>query len=104
MDMKPSPIAPKMLAVTGLIAAVLAGPVASAQGRNPALDEIAQNYPWCLLSSAFEGGENCGFATYDQCMASRLGIGGFCQINTQYQTRVVPLPSLHPARKINQPS
>jgi hypothetical protein len=46
------------------------------------------NYPWCLISTAFEGGENCGFVTFDQCLASRLGIGGFCQINTQYQPSV----------------
>jgi hypothetical protein len=52
----------------------------------------AQNYPWCLQSSAYEGGENCGFSTYDQCMASRLGIGGFCQANTQYQASSAPAP------------
>jgi hypothetical protein len=25
-------------------------------------------------------------------MATRLGIGGFCQINTQYQANVAPAP------------
>ncbi|HEX3506075.1 MAG TPA: DUF3551 domain-containing protein [Xanthobacteraceae bacterium] len=102
--MKPSPTAPKMLAVAGLIAAVMASAVGPVRAENPVQLQIAQSYPWCLLSSAFEGGENCGFATYGQCMASRLGIGGFCQINTRYQTRVSPLPSLPPARKLHQAS
>jgi hypothetical protein len=52
----------------------------------------AQNYPWCLQSSAYEGGENCGFATHEQCMATLQGIGGFCQINTEYQASVTPSP------------
>ncbi len=63
----------------------------------------AQNYPWCLQSSAYEGGENCGFITYEQCMATRQGIGGFCQINTQYQASVTPSPrrtlKAHPGKQ-----
>jgi hypothetical protein len=53
----------------------------------------AQNYPWCLQSSAYEGGENCGFTTHEQCMATRLGIGGFCQMNTQYRASALPASS-----------
>jgi hypothetical protein len=45
----------------------------------------AQNYPWCVISGAYEGGENCGFVSYAQCMATRMGIGGFCVPNTQYR-------------------
>jgi hypothetical protein len=45
-----------------------------------------------LLPFARAVGENCGFTTYDQCMATRLGIGGFCQVNTQYQASVAPSP------------
>jgi hypothetical protein len=72
----------RLVAVT-VLAAAAAGFAVPAQ---------AQNYPWCLQSSAYEGGENCGFSTYDQCMASRLGIGGFCQANTQYQASGAPAP------------
>jgi hypothetical protein len=46
----------------------------------------AQNYPWCLQSPAYEGGENCGFVSFAQCQETRLGMGGFCQRNTQYMT------------------
>jgi hypothetical protein len=46
----------------------------------------AQNYPWCAEYSGGEmgGGTNCGFSTYEQCMATISGIGGFCNRNTQY--------------------
>ena len=77
MDVTPSPNArPGRRAAAILLAAAASSFAAPAQ---------AQNYPWCLLSSGYEGGENCSFTTYDQCMATRLGIGGFCQVNNQYQ-------------------
>ncbi len=46
---------------------------------------VAQNYPWCAIYSKGGGGENCGFTTFEQCMATVSGIGGFCMQNTQYQ-------------------
>jgi len=46
----------------------------------------AQNYPWCAYygGGMNGGGTNCGFTTYEQCMATVSGIGGFCDRNTQY--------------------
>ncbi len=45
----------------------------------------AQNYPWCAqYGGKMGGGENCGFSTYQQCMAALSGNGGFCNRNTQY--------------------
>jgi hypothetical protein len=46
----------------------------------------AQNYPWCAYYGGGDmgGGENCGFTTIEQCMATVSGIGGMCQVNTQY--------------------
>jgi len=43
----------------------------------------AQNYPWCAQYSGL-GGTNCGFTTFQQCMATLAGMGGFCNANTQY--------------------
>src|SRR6202023_2761595 len=43
----------------------------------------AQNYPWCAQYSGL-GGTNCGFTTFQQCMATLAGMGGFCNVNTQY--------------------
>ncbi len=40
----------------------------------------AQNYPWCAIysGSAVGGGTNCGFVSYEQCMATARGLGSFC--------------------------
>jgi len=43
----------------------------------------AQNYPWCAQYGG-PGGTNCGFTTFQQCMATIAGMGGFCNANTQY--------------------
>jgi hypothetical protein len=41
----------------------------------------AQNYPWCAYYSgrALGGASNCGFTTFQQCLATVSGIGGFCE-------------------------
>ena len=58
----------------------------------------AQNYPWCAIYSggAVSGGTNCGFTTFEQCMATAFGLGSFCYRNTQY----VPPPGPHPSTRI----
>ncbi|MGH6670725.1 MAG: DUF3551 domain-containing protein [Xanthobacteraceae bacterium] len=54
----------------------------------------AQNYPWCAYYGGHEGsGTNCGFTSYEQCMQTLSGMGGFCARNTQY----IPPPGPHPA-------
>ncbi len=45
----------------------------------------SQNYPWCAAYDTGDQALNCGFVSYAQCMATVRGIGGFCQVNTQYQ-------------------
>jgi Protein of unknown function (DUF3551) len=59
----------------------------------------AQNYPWCAQYSggSMGGGRNCGFTTFEQCLATVHGIGGTCSQNTQYE----PPPGVHqkPRRK-----
>ena len=44
----------------------------------------AQNYPWCANYDGLGGGFNCGFTTFQQCLNTVSGIGGFCQLNTQH--------------------
>jgi Protein of unknown function (DUF3551) len=46
----------------------------------------AQNYPWCAYYGGVMGGggTNCGFTTFQQCLATVSGIGGSCEPNTQY--------------------
>ena len=45
----------------------------------------AQNYPWCAVLNMGDNSYNCGFTTYQQCMVTISGIGGFCERNTQFQ-------------------
>jgi hypothetical protein len=52
----------------------------------------AQNYPWCAVLNMGAAAYNCGFSTYDQCMADVSGIGGFCQLNNLYVPPAGPTP------------
>jgi hypothetical protein len=45
----------------------------------------AQNYPWCVYWHGTGGARNCGFVTYDQCMATARGAGADCRANTWYE-------------------
>ena len=46
----------------------------------------AQNYPWCsIYTGSMSGSKNCGFTSFEQCMANVSGIGGFCQQNDTYR-------------------
>ncbi len=53
----------------------------------------AQNYPWCAIYSMGDEVTNCGFVSFEQCMATVRGIGGFCHQNTMYRPPVAaPAP------------
>jgi hypothetical protein len=62
-------------------------------------DAHAQNYPWCAEYGGGDmgGATNCGFTTYEQCMATLGGMGGFCNRNTQYVAPSGPRPDTMPA-------
>jgi hypothetical protein len=48
--------------------------------------------PWCAFyNGRFGGATNCGFYTYEQCLATISGVGGSCEPNTMY----VPPPARH---------
>lgn len=73
---------PSILLAVFILPATLAP--ASAQGQPFPYDP----YPWCAVYSGRGGGaSNCGFRTWDQCMATVSGIGGFCQPNQFYNPR-----------------
>jgi len=58
----------------------------------------AQNYPWC--SNFHDGaGTNCGFSSYEQCMATARGSGGYCAPNNLYVAPHAAAPSGHANRK-----
>jgi uncharacterized protein DUF3551 len=42
-------------------------------------------YPWCAAyGGSWSGVSNCGFRTWQQCMATVSGMGGFCEPNQFY--------------------
>lgn len=58
----------------------------------------AQNYPWCAhLDFGSDDVVNCDFISFDQCMATVRGMGGFCMANNTYQA-----PALHPLRQAHK--
>ncbi len=52
------------------------------------------NYPWCAYY-ALRGGTNCGFSTFEQCMATVSGVGGYCNRNPSYEAYVAPRTAPH---------
>ena len=54
----------------------------------PARAEI--EYPWCAQYAGGNsgGGRNCGFVSYEQCMETIRGMGGFCEQNLFYRGSV----------------
>jgi hypothetical protein len=46
----------------------------------------AQNSAWCAYYDfGQDGATNCGFSTFQQCLATVSGVGGSCGPNPQYQ-------------------
>ena len=43
-------------------------------------------YPWCAQYGGGDdnGGRNCGFVSYEQCMETIRGMGGSCEPNLFY--------------------
>jgi hypothetical protein len=59
-------------------------------------------YPWCAYygGGGQGGGTNCGWSTYEQCMVTIRGIGGFCARNPFY-TPPPQKPSRHQYKQHN---
>jgi hypothetical protein len=54
----------------------------------------AIEYPWCAQYSR-DGGRNCGFVSFGQCMETARGAGAFCVPNLFYSGAA----SMQPQRK-----
>jgi len=82
----PGPIA--LAALAALAMAALVQPAAAIE------------YPWCAQYSGEDGdgGRNCGFVSYEQCMETVRGMGGFCAPNLFY-----PSAAERPAKPKRKP-
>lgn len=62
----------------------------------------AQNYPWCAYyGGAMSGSANCGFSSYQQCMANVSGIGGSCTRNNLYVAPGASRRPRHPRHHVH---
>jgi len=65
--------------VLGICGAAILAAMILAVSAQPGL---AQNYPYCAhYGGSFGGAPNCGFTTWDQCMAAVSGTQGTCEMN-----------------------
>jgi hypothetical protein len=63
-----------LLFILGVLAAVVC------------IEKPAEAGPWCAYYDfGANGATNCGFSTYQQCLATVSGVGGSCGANPQYQ-------------------
>jgi hypothetical protein len=56
-----------------------------ANSANPSTAAVI--YPWCANYSGrgMGGAQNCGFVSFNQCLATVRGVGGTCGPNPFYQ-------------------
>ena len=60
--------------------AMLGSPLRSDSGNSGSIPRQAQEEQ----AQEGGGGRNCGFDSYDQCMAAKAGLGGYCEQNLFY--------------------
>ena len=53
---------------------------------------LAQPAPWCANLGGRDGGWDCGYYTFDQCMATARGLGGSCAPNPRALAAPKPPP------------
>jgi hypothetical protein len=79
-----------MRRVVPILALCLMGLIADSESSRA--DYIT--YPWCAQMGGGRGGSrNCGFWTYEQCMATLWGNGGYCIANPMFRG---PVPGMIP--------
>ena len=67
-------------------AGIFAGALAAVIFANaPASAQSAYSYPWCARYPARLGATSCYFASYQQCMTTLSGIGGYCFQSPYYR-------------------
>ncbi|MGZ5828861.1 MAG: DUF3551 domain-containing protein [Xanthobacteraceae bacterium] len=72
-----------------LFAIALLG-LTGAGGLLPAHAQQHINYPWCTSGAGNEfGAVNCGFSTFEQCLATASGNGQSCGPNPFYEPPAV---------------
>jgi hypothetical protein len=63
------------------LAIVAAGAASMLDARTAAHAGGRPPPPWCAALGGRDGGFDCSYHTFDQCMATARGLGGFCTPN-----------------------
>jgi hypothetical protein len=73
-----------------LIAVVLLGKIQVASAQSPT------SYRWCAryFGSAIPGATSCYFDSYEQCMTTLAGIGGYCYRSPYYHAAPITAPPI----------
>ncbi len=78
----------RILRLGTVILAALALPAVLAASSARAYERPYDPYPWCAAYGGdMSGASNCGFLTWEQCMATVSGVGGSCEPNQFYNPR-----------------
>jgi uncharacterized protein DUF3551 len=80
------------------IVAIFAGAGVLVSGT-PARADWAQTAPWCANMGGRDGGWDCGYYTFEQCMATARGLGGSCAQNPRALAAPKPKPQPRRARR-----
>jgi hypothetical protein len=83
--LQPSPSQEAVMKLAHFALGVILAAAASTGAR-------AQNYPWCAHLDFGDEVVTCSFVSFDQCMLTVRGEGGFCMANNEYPP-VTPAPS-----------
>jgi len=81
--------APKMAAMVLVIAGIV-----GLDARTDASADWRQLAPWCAYLGGRDGGYDCSYYTFEQCMATARGLGNSCAPNP----RALPAPFKPPRR------
>jgi hypothetical protein len=77
-----APVRPRLLAL--YVAAALGAVVGAAlldSGTTASADRRRPPAPWCAFLGTLVGASDCGYYTFEQCMATARGLGGYCTPN-----------------------
>jgi Protein of unknown function (DUF3551) len=66
-----------------VLAAALLGEIQAASAQSPT------SYPWCANFRSI-GATSCYFTSYQQCMTTLSGIGGYCYESPYYRSSASP--------------
>jgi hypothetical protein len=67
------------------VISLVVGSAAVLGGLGESRAQSAYDYPWCAVYTNRSGASACYYRSYQQCMATMSGIGGYCRQNPGYR-------------------